>query len=227
MAAALEVVTNLPLLLAAGWVVRVPLLSPTEGHEAVTRAGWEGLALTDSQRGALILGVRSPDVSIRGLAVFALPSRQARHALRGWPSSTTQEAVRAMRAFVTERHLRALALPDGRRRWEAFGEILHCLQDAYSPAHVERDGPRILRMKHWGPLHRGRDEHGFPSDPRDRALVKGTLTDAARAAADVTGRYLELALGHGAARDRADATIRWELSAFLDTWVTGPTDTIG
>ncbi len=210
---------GLPLLVAMGWVVRVPVLSPEEGHEAITRASWDGLGLTASQQKALVRGVRAPDVSIRGLAVFAFPSRQPRHALRAHGSTSTKEGVAAMRAFLVARHRRALATGDERRRWMELGEILHCIQDSYSPAHADRDGARILRMKHWGPfdLRRGADEHGFPTDVRDQAVVDGALTEAALAAATTCHRYLELALrqmeGHDDLRG-ADA----ELTAFLDGW---------
>jgi hypothetical protein len=212
---------GLPLLALAGWVVRAPLVSPEEGHEAITRAAWDGLDLTDAQQAALICGVRAPDVSLRGLGSFALSSRQPRHALRARPGTTTAEGIRAMRAFVADRHRWALDAADDRRRWEGFGEILHCVQDSYSPAHADRDGARILRMKHWGPFDRlrhaarvgGLDEHGFPTDPRDVALHDGELTEAARRAVPPTRAYLEMA-----ARAGGDD----ELLAYLDAWVTGP-----
>lgn len=203
---------GLPLLVVAGWVVRVPLLSPHEGHEVITRAAWDGLELTDAQRASLIRGVRAPDISIRGLAVFALPSRQPRHALRAHASTSTEEGVAAMRAFVAARHARALLSTDDRWRWEEVGEILHCIQDSYSPAHTDRDGARILRMKHWGPFdrRRGADEHGFPTDIRDHAVVDGVLTDEARAAAATCHRYLELVM--------AEVPADGPLAAFLDSW---------
>jgi hypothetical protein len=205
--------SGLPLLVVvAGWVVRAPVISPEEGHEAITRTAWEGLGLTDEQQAALVRGVRAPDVSVWGLASFALSSRQPRHALRARPGTTTAEGIAAMRGWLVERHARAMNAADERRRWEGYGEILHCIQDSYSPAHAEREGARIVRMKHWGPFDRwrGSDEHGFPSDRRDRAFVDGVLTNAARAAVEATRRYLELA-------SRRDA----DLSAYLDAWVTG------
>jgi hypothetical protein len=224
----LSVLEHLPPVLALGWVVRMPGLSPTEGHEAITRVAFEGLDLTDAQGAALIRGVRAPDVSIRGLAVFAFPFRQPRHALRAWYSTTTADGVAAIRAFVMAHHARALADASD-RRWERFGEVLHCLQDSYSPAHVERDGARILRMKHWGLLDRrrggpnGPDEHGFPTDERDVALRDGALVPAAQDAARASHAYLELALQH-VSEMPADKTQRRELDAFLDEWVTGPAD---
>jgi hypothetical protein len=215
-----------PLLLVVGWVVRVPLLSPQEGHEAITRASWDGLALTDAQRAALIRGVRAPDVSIRGLAVFAFPSRQRRHALRARAATSTEEGVSAMCAFLVARHQRALETADDRRCWEGVGEILHCIQDSYSPAHVDRDGARIVRMKHWGPFdrRRGADEHGFPTDVRDHALVDGALTDAARMAASTCHRYLELVLRQTSADNRPAEVADAELTSFLDNWASSPGD---
>lgn len=219
---------HLPLAIALGWVVRMAGISPDEGHEAITRAAFDGLDLTDAQRAALIRGVRAPDVSIHGLAVFALPFRQPRHALRAWYSTSTTEGVMALRAFVVAHHGRALGATEDRRRWERFGEVLHCLQDAYSPAHVDRDGPQIVRMKHWGLFDRrhagagGPDEHGFPTDARDRALMDGSLVPAARDAARVSHAYLELALRHVSSPATVAVARRQDVDAFLDALVTGP-----
>jgi hypothetical protein len=208
----------LPLLLAVGWVVRVPLLGREEGHEAITRAAWEGLSLTPEQQEALIRGVRAPDVSLAGILTSALPFAQRRHALRPWSGTTTAAGIREMREFLAAIHLRALTVPDGPRRWALFGEALHCLQDSYSPAHVDRAGPRIVHMKHWGPLdalRRGRpsDEHGFPRDRRDGAWQDGQLTSEATAAVAATRRYLDLAMREG-------ESIGPELAAFLDAHTT-------
>ena len=215
---------GLPLLVVAGWVVRVPLLSPEEGHEAITRAAWDGLGLADAQCAALIRGVRAPDVSLRGLAAFALPSRQPRHALRAHAGTSTAEGVSAMRAFLVTRHRRALAMGSTAGRWEAIGEILHCIQDSYSPAHADRDGARIVRLKHWGPLDRwrGADEHGFPTDIRDHAVADGILTDAATLAAAACRRYLQRALDQMEAADQPTAAVEAELTDFLDSWATTP-----
>ena len=206
---------GVPILLAVGWLVRAPLVSREEGHEAITRAAWEGLALDAGQQTALIRGVRAPDVSVAGLLVSAFPFAQPRHALRAWSGTSSADAVRAVRGFVADKHARALALPDGPRRWRAFGEVLHCLQDSFSPAHLDRDGGRITRMKHWGPLDLfrdtgERDEHGFPSDRRDSAWRDGVLTEEAQAAAEASRSYLEIALRSQLALD-----------VFLDRFVAG------
>lgn len=188
---------HLPTLLAVGWLVRAPLVSREEGHEAITRAAWEGLALSAERQEALIRGVRAPDVSPAGFLVSALPFAQPRHSLRAWSGASTADAVRDVRAFLVATHLRALDMPDGPRRWVAFGEALHCLQDSYSPAHVERVEGRVVRMRHWGPLDRlrgRRDEHSFPSDRRDSPWADGELTGAARSAVEASRRYLEIAL---------------------------------
>ena len=214
---AAELGRQLPLLVALGWVVQVPLIGGEEGHEAITRSAWQGLTLSSEQRDALIRGVRAPDVSLAGLLVTALPFAQPRHALRAWSGTSTGAAVREVRAFLVATHLRALALPDGRRRWEAFGVALHCLQDSYSPAHVDREGGRIVRMRHWGPLDRvrgHRDEHGFPADHRDSVGTGGELNDAARAAVEASRGYLEIAV-------RAVAS----LDVFLDHHVAGGSET--
>jgi hypothetical protein len=203
----------LPLLLAVAWVVRVPLLSREEGHEAITRAAWEGLSLTPEQQEALIRGVRAPDVGLAGILTSALPFAQRRHALRSWSGTTTVAGIREMREFLAATHLRALTVPDGPGRWALFGEALHCLQDSYSPAHVDRAGARIVYMKHWGPLDALRggpsDEHGFPRDRRDGAWQAGQLTSEARAAVAATRRYLDFAMLE---RDSFET----ELAAFLD-----------
>jgi len=216
--------SHLPLFLALGWVVRVPLLSREEGHEAITSAAWDGLALTAAQQRALIRGVRAPDISVVGLLTSVLPFAQRRHALRAWSGTTTADGIREMRDFMTFRHLRALALPDGPRRWATFGEVLHCLQDSYSPAHADRSGALIVRMKHWGPLDRLRpaaterqlaDEHAFPTDPRDSPWRGGTLTEEAVSAAAASRGYLELAARQSAADGPRDLR-RMELVALLD-----------
>jgi len=197
---------HLPALLAAGWLVRAPLVSREEGHEAITRRAWDGLGLGPDQQVALIRGVRAPDVSLSGFLISAFPFGQRRHALRAWSGTTTAVAVRETRAFMTEAHDLALGFPDGASRWAAFGEVLHCLQDSYSPAHADRAGGRILRMRHWGPLDllRGADEHGFPADRRDSAWADESLTEEALAAVAASRGYLEIAM-RGAARDAFDA----------------------
>ena len=203
----------LPFLLALGWVVRVPGVSRDEGHEAITRAAWKGMGLSADQQSALIHGVRAPDVSIAGLVTSVLPFAQRRHALRAWSGATTAAAVRDVREFLMATHRRVLATPEEVSRWATVGAFLHCLQDSYSPAHVERDGGQIIRMKHWGPvdlLRRGRagDEHGFPSDRRDSVWSGSELTQEALAAVAASRRYLEIAMG--------GPGLRSELEAFLD-----------
>ena len=207
---------QLPLLAIVGWVVRAPLLSREEGHEAITRAAWDGLGLSVAKQRAVIDGVRAPDVSLMGLLTSALPFAQRRHALRSWSGSTTADAIRGMRGFLASRHRHACTLPDGRRRWATVGEVLHCLQDSYSPAHTDRAGPRIIHVKHWGPLDRFRrgargDEHGFPTDLRDGVWRDGTLTDGARAAIAASRAYLELVSGN----PRSDK----DFGTFLDRYV--------
>jgi hypothetical protein len=220
---------ELPILIGAGWVVRIPLLSREEGHEAITRAAWAGLAFTEAQQRALIRGVRAPDAGFFGVLTSALPFAQRRHALRAWSGMTTEAAVRDVREFLLATHARALAMPDGSRRWATFGAALHCLQDAYSPAHVDRADGRITRMKHWGPLDgwrrrragsRAEDEHGFPMDRRDSAWANGSLTEAASAAVAASRRYLELAMRP--AKPGEDPTARRRaFDAFLDESVVG------
>lgn len=192
----------LPILLAVGWVIRAPLVSREEGHEAITRAAWQGLSLSFEQQRALIRGVRAPDISLAGLLSSILPFGQARHALRAWSATSTAAAIRDISTFLTATHERALALPDGPRRWATFGEVLHCLQDSYSPAHTDREEGGILRVRHWGPvdLLRRADEHGFPSDRRDGAWSDGALTDAARQAVAASRRYLEIATNRDVGR---------------------------
>jgi len=209
----------LPLVASFGWYVLAPLVSREEGHEAITRAAWEGLGLLPEQERALIGGVRAPDVSLAGLLSSALPFAQPRHALRRWWGTSSADAVRDAREFLAATHRRAMSLPDGPRRWVVLGEALHCLQDSYSPAHVDRAGGRILRMSHWGPLDAFRGgrhrEHGFPSDGRDSAWSNGELTAEARTAVQGSRRYLEVALRHSAS-PRDDEAQRLEVEAVLE-----------
>ena len=215
---------HLPILLALGWLIRVPLYSREEGHEAITRQAWEGLQLSGEQQQALIRGVRAPDAGFFGVLTSALPFAQRRHALRAWSGTTTARGIHDMREFLATAHFRALALPEGRRRWMAFGEVLHCLQDSYSPAHADRVGVQIVHMKHWGPLDGlrrarpgspPRDEHGFPSDRRDSAWSSGALTEEARAAAAASRSYLEIAMRQSGSGEGQEGWGR-ELDAFLD-----------
>ncbi len=220
---------HLPILLGIGWAIRVPPLSREEGHEVITRQAWDGLALTDDRRRALIRGVRAPDVGFIGILTSALPFAQRRHALRAWSGTTTAAGIRDMRGFLSDTHFRAMALPDGPRRWAVFGEVLHCLQDSYSPAHTDRVGGQIVRMKHWGPLDglpprrargRAQDEHAFPSDRRDSAWSNGAFTAQALAAVAASRAYLEIATGHaepGASQERQER----EFAEFLDGYVAG------
>jgi hypothetical protein len=205
-----------PILLVVGWLVRAPGISREEGHEAITRAAWEGLPLSPEQQRALIRGVRAPDVSLTGFLVSAVPFAQRRHALRAWSGTTTAAGVRAVRDFLAASHLRALSLPDGARRWAAFGEVLHCLQDSYSPAHADRAGGPIVYLRHWGLLDafRSGDEHGFPSDRRDSAWSSSQLSEQARAAVAASRRYLEIATGTAGPLER-------DFDAFLDQHVRG------
>ena len=219
---------RLPLIFAAGWVVRVPGLNAEEGHEAITRDAWQGLSFTPQQQHALIGGVRAPDVSLLGLLTSVLPFAQRRHALRSWSSTSTAAGIRDMRRFLSGSHARAMAARDGPGRWIAIGKVLHCLQDSYSPAHTDRLGARIVRMRHWGPMDRRRglagagapDEHGFPTDARDDALTNGVLNSEAQAAAAVSRRYLELVVRHSGAP--VDGAWRREFEEFLDAWVSAP-----
>ena len=217
--------TDLPAMLIPilGWFVSVPGLSREEGHEPITRAAWKDLALTDEQRGALIRGVRAPDVSLAGFLTSAFPFAQRRHALRAWSGTTTAVGIRDLRDFLGAAHVRALALPEGPHRWFVFGAVLHGLQDSYSPAHVDRAGGQIVRMRHWGPLdglRRGGPggEHAFPSDRRDSAWSDGTLTEEAGAAVAASRRYLEIAARQSGSRMDYDAS-RAEFAAFLDGYV--------
>jgi hypothetical protein len=219
--------SHLPLLLAAGWLIRVPPLSREEGHEAITRHAWEGLRLTTDQQRALIRGVRAPDAGLVGFLVSALPFAQRRHALRAWSGTSTAAAIQDTRNFLMARHLRALALPEGRGRWATFGEVLHCLQDSYSTAHADRVGARIVRMKHWGPLDGLRpagpgtvraDEHGFPADRRDSAWSSGELTAEAQAAVASSSRYLEMVLRQSRSGEAEKAVLRG-FAEFLDEFM--------
>lgn len=216
--------------LAVAWVVRIPLLNRQEGHEALTRAAWAGLDLTPDQQAALLRGVRAPDVGLAGLLRSALPHAQKRHALRAWSGTAVEKAISELRDFITATHLGALRR-GGSDRWVAFGAVLHALQDSYSPAHTQREGGRIMRVKHWGPLDPLRrrlhgdppDEHGFPNDPRDRVAPDGPTTAEAQAAVAATRDYLELALRHAAVRP-LDSVHDRELTALLDRHVRGASD---
>jgi hypothetical protein len=119
-----------------------------------------------------------------------------------------------------------MALPEGSKRWAAIGEALHCLQDSYSPAHVDRGGGRILRMRHWGFLDALRSgmhsEHGFPSDRRDSVWRNGELTAEARAAVRASRRYIEVAFRHSVSPRNGEAQRREVVGTLDELMAYGP-----
>lgn len=176
-----------------------------EGHERLTREASSGLAgISPAALAALIDGVRRPDTeSIRNHLIAA---QQRRHALRATLCQPLRAALADTRGHLAGLHGRALAAGPRPPGFALAGEALHLIQDAYSPAHVERTrgaGGRhpILYIRAYGLTTSGPREHQFPFDPRDlvAGVLGGALKPWSRVAVDASREYLLLLLRQFAA----------------------------
>lgn len=190
-----------------------------EGHERLTREAAAGLAgVTPAALAALIEGVRRPDTeSIRNHLVAA---QQRRHALRATLCQPLGAALTDMRGHLAALHRRALAAATTAAGFGAAGEALHLIQDAYSPAHVERErgaGGRhpIRYIRAYGLTTGGPREHQFPFDARDlvTGVLGGALKPWSRVAVEASREYLQLILRHLAAPGGGDGG---ELRAYME-----------
>jgi hypothetical protein len=183
------------------------------GHEVITRAAIGGGTISFSVGGRpmsatlsatdiadIILGNRSVDLgahdaddSGRGITTSFNPSEQRRHALR---ATLTQPQPAARADIVSEfgrAHGAIIGERDPRRRMRRIGVALHLIQDAFSPAHVERDPSRGWCMRYIRNFGRGSSpaEHSTPSDPRDSVTAAASAAARAQATA-ASQRYLQI-----------------------------------
>jgi hypothetical protein len=184
-----------------GWWVRSVGGVVPEGHELLTRNAASGLAISPTELGFLIEGVRRPDEA--SLVAHVLPREQKRHFLRATVLQGTRAAWTDATSHLRDLHRRILAFSTSRapEQFRLIGEALHLIQDSFAPAHVNRDPStsRILFIKNFGPTTSGITDHGFPVDPRDRihtGILRPTLRIEATRAISASREYLVMTLRH-------------------------------
>jgi len=181
--------------LAIGWFVKTALSK--EGHELLTRTAAKGLSKQELD--ALIRGVRAPDVN-GPITNHIKLKEQRRHALRQTLGSKTRKALGEAVGHLHKLHGNALAARARPKQLEIVGEALHLIQDSFSPAHVQRKGRKIKKLRNYGPANWTRpweDNHGFPMDSRDNPKdKKGNLNGPARSAVAASSEYLVLVARH-------------------------------
>jgi len=216
----MEILHFTPLLI--GWFVKTVFTD--DGHEQMTRQAAKGLSASDLA--TLIKGVRSPDVE--SIVNHIKLDEQHRHALRRTLSQSTSAALKEATDHLKKLHREALAASSKDTRLHKTGESLHLIQDSFSPAHAQRQGRKIKKLRNYGPAnlvdglkpgHHFTDEHIFPSDGRDSVKVSGRFTAQAREAIDASGEYLDLIAGHAGANPPSRAAASAELDAFIAKWL--------
>lgn len=191
-----------------GWSVKIPAVS-TSGHETLTlralgrpavvrfAAGGSGrsVTLTPKQVKVIIAGNRSVDLGWMGTGtVFAFnQGEQKRHALRKNYGQPQAAALADIVRELSGQHRGILAESNPLDRLRRIGKALHLVQDAYSPAHIERNPGRGWCVRYIRNFGRGRAprEHGKPSDPRD-TLAHGASAAAAARAVAASREYLSI-----------------------------------
>lgn len=203
--------------LALGWFVKTALSK--EGHELLTRTAAKGFAKRELD--ALIRGVRAPDVN-GPITNHIKLKEQRRHALRQTLGQKTRTALRETVGHLHKLHGAALAARGRPKQLEIVGEALHLIQDSFSPAHVQRKGRKIKKLRNYGPANWTRpweDNHGFPMDSRDGPKdKKGKLNAAARSAVTASTEYLVLIGRHIKTPPNA-AQRKKDLDAFTGKWL--------
>ncbi len=215
-----------------GWHVKTPVSK--EGHEVLTRravgptrtirftVGGRPMTrvLSASELATIIDANRKTDLGFAytGTLTSLLPAEQAKHALRRTYGQSVRGALADIIAELRRQHAGILRETNAKKRLERVGRALHLVQDAYAPAHVERDPTRgwcITYIRNFG---RGASprEHGKPSDPRD-ALASGGA--AAGRAAGASRRYLSIVFkalwAKGSGNPAAVAEASREFAAFI------------
>jgi len=221
---------------AFGWSVRIPAISKA-GHEVLTMralgspptvrftagGGTRRVTLTRPQVRAIIAGNRSVDLGWRGTGVgmlFVLAEKeQKRHALRRNYGQSQAAALRDIIGELTGQHRGIVGETNPGEQLRRIGRALHLVQDAYSPAHIERDPGRwcVRYIRNYG---RGRAprEHGKPSDSRDE-VAHGPSAAAAARAVRASQEYLAIAFKALWAKRHADAAAAGEATRELSAFV--------
>jgi hypothetical protein len=143
-------------------------------------------------RGAAIANV------LRYAVASFSPDEQKHHALRRTYGQPQPDALRDIVSDLRSQHAAILAETDGNKRLYRIGGAIHLIQDAFSPAHMEREPASqgcIHRIRNYGRGGKLFDpgtpgpEHGVPTDHRDRVSDHPVLKTAA---ANATRQYLEV-----------------------------------
>lgn len=208
----------LALPLVVGWFVKSGPIG--EGHEALTRAAARGLSSADMA--TLIKGVRSPDVD-GPLTNHIKLSEQRRHCLKRVITQSTNAALKDATAQLRKLHGRVLGASSKSTRLHSTGEALHLIQDSFSPAHTERKGRTIKKLRNYGPTNLAlgpfmMSEHVFPIDGRDGVKHRGKLTREANLAIDASREYFSLVTKHTGPNKPTRQEAMAELEQFIGRW---------
>ncbi|MBI4491095.1 MAG: hypothetical protein HY694_18590 [Deltaproteobacteria bacterium] len=126
------------------------------------------------------------------------PGEQKHHALRRTHGQSQADARGDVVSDLRSQHAGILTETDWNKRLYRIGKAIHLIQDAFSPAHMERDLASrgcIRRIRNYGGGSKLFDpgtpgpEHGVPTDHRDRVSNHPGLKIAA---ANATRRYLQI-----------------------------------
>ncbi len=208
-----------------GWTVK--FLGAPPSHEEITkraigpaskiefRVGGvpRSSTLTSREIDEIIEGNRSVDLGFKGTGVlFALAKgEQKRHALRREFGQPQMDAWRDIVAYIRSEHSKILAETDHTKRLRRIGQILHSIQDSFSPAHTCRrpsSGSCIAWVRNFGRggFSSSGIEHQVPKDPRDEmANSPGAATEAQTASREYLQIVFKAIYGKSSAPDAATA----------------------
>lgn len=214
----LALLSSMPL--AVAWFVKSGPIK--EGHEALTKAAARGLSSTDLS--ALTKGVRSPDVD-GPLTNHIKLEEQRRHALRRTLVQTTKGALGDATKHLAKLHGRVIGAKKRSRQLQLAGEALHLIQDSFSPAHAERSGRKIKKLRNFGPANWALPtplqhlEHITPIDPRDVVRDRrGNFTREAKQAIQASTEYLTMVKKHTGG-PVPGPEVNADLAAFVTKWL--------
>lgn len=183
----------------------------TAGHEVITRGALGtgvipftvagrplSRALSSVDQNLIITANVDVDFgsNCQGLTSAFTPSEQAKHALRAYQWTSTPTALSDIRTEFYSQHRGIISEPNPAEKMRRIGRLLHLIQDAYSPAHSDRDSARswcVRYVRNYGTATRFLypREHNVPSDNRDLVATASSAA-AVRQATDVSRRYLQI-----------------------------------